>query len=199
VSISSDNKFMACVDMSNNHNVVVFDVASGAKQYEEKGDTNYIYDCAFSQAPGDYSLMTSGNRHLYFWDFKKHEKKRGIAGNFGIISHQVCTWDAEGTAYSGGADGRIFVWKDRAAVDAKEAHKGYIGAIRAVNGKLFTGGKDNRVCEWSLPDLSALRTFDFDARPLSLDFIESSGNILVSLRNGDIREMENGSDSTAIM
>jgi hypothetical protein len=73
--------------MSNTHNVTVFDVASGQKEWEEKGDTNYIYDCAFTQQEGQYTLMTSGKKHTYFWEFKKQEKKRGISGKFGIYSH----------------------------------------------------------------------------------------------------------------
>lgn len=169
VSISQDGKYVACVDMSNTHNVTVFDVASGNKEFEEKGDTNYIYDCAFTQKEGEYSLMTSGKKHLYFWEFKKQEKKRGIAGTHGIVSHQVCTWDDKGIAYSGGANGQIFAWKERQCYESKDAHAGYICAIRAVCGNLFTGGKDNKVMIWNAEDLSHIKTLDFASRPLSID------------------------------
>lgn len=113
VSISADNKFFATVDMHNEHNVTVFDLSSGGLVWKSKGDTNYIYDVAFTGKPGDYDLMTAGKKHLYFWDHEKQMKKRGIAGSHGIISHQVCCWDTEGVAYSGAADGKIFVWKER--------------------------------------------------------------------------------------
>jgi hypothetical protein len=52
-----------------------------------KGDTNYIYDIAFTKKEGEHTLMTSGTKHLYFWEFQKNEKKRGIAGTPGIVSH----------------------------------------------------------------------------------------------------------------
>jgi tricorn protease-like protein len=68
-TISADGKYVACVDMSNDHNVWVFNIETGAQEFKQKGDTNYIYDIAFTKKEGEYTLMTSGKNHLYFWDF----------------------------------------------------------------------------------------------------------------------------------
>jgi WD40 repeat protein len=103
----------------------------------------------------------------------------------------VCTWDNQGNAFSGCANGSIFKWVDRNAVEAVEAHKGYIGAIRAVDGKLFTGGQDNKVMIWNSADMSHKKTIDFNSRALSIDFLNDK--LLVSFRDGDIIEI-NGED-----
>lgn len=141
-AISADDKYFAVVDMSNDHVVSVFDANSGNQCFSQKGDQNWIYDCAFTQKPGDYTLMTTGKNHACFWEFQSNQKKKGLHGKFGISSHQVCCWDAEGVAYSGDYDGRVFAWKDREAVEAKDAHRGKVTAIRCVGDKVFSGGRD---------------------------------------------------------
>lgn len=174
--------------MSNDHNLAVFDLGNGAQAFKMSGDKNYIYDCSFTQKPGEYTLMTSGKKHLFFWEFQKQEKRRGIAGKHGIISHQVCAWDSEGVAYSGAADGKIFVWKERECVQSKAAHKGYIQSIRALEGKLFTGGRDGKVMEHSTPDLKPGFCIDFNSMPCAIDYF--GGSLLVGLRNGTIIHLE---------
>jgi WD40 repeat protein len=44
ISISNDTKYVACVDMSNNHSVYVFDASSGAQVFTQEGDTADIID-----------------------------------------------------------------------------------------------------------------------------------------------------------
>ena len=48
LAFSQDAKYLAAVDMSNNHNIYCFDVSSGAQVYTSSGDTNEIFDLAFS-------------------------------------------------------------------------------------------------------------------------------------------------------
>lgn len=47
-SISSDDKYMAVVDMSNEHCISVFEIDNGTQCFNMNGDTNYIYDIAFT-------------------------------------------------------------------------------------------------------------------------------------------------------
>lgn len=53
VAISADASLIACVDMSNDHVVSVFDLNSGALVKTDKGDTEKIFDICFSAKPGD--------------------------------------------------------------------------------------------------------------------------------------------------
>ena len=139
--------------------------------------------------------MTAGARHHFFWEFKKNEKKRGIAGKHGMISHQVCAWDAEGVAYSGAADGRIFVWKERECVESKEAHKGFIQSIRCVGKQLFTGGRDGMVMVHSTGDLTPGKVIDFGSKPCAIDFL--NGSLLVGVRDGTIYHFEDYEDEAS--
>ena len=48
IAISSDLKYVACVDLHNDHNVHIFNADSGQLEWSTKGDTNKIFDCAWS-------------------------------------------------------------------------------------------------------------------------------------------------------
>jgi hypothetical protein len=188
-TISSDGKYTACVDMSNDHNVWVFNIETGAQEFKMKGDSNYIYDIAFTKKEGSHLLMTSGKNHLYFWDFKKNEKKRGIAGDHGILSHQVCCWDKEGVAYSGSADGRIFVWNDNKCTEDVKAHEGYISAIHATDdGKVISAGKDGGVKFFNTPKMDLEQSFDegsiVNTHAIAIDYDDK--RLVIGCRNGDI-------------
>lgn len=140
-------------------------------------------------------MMSVGTKHNYFWDFKAgdKQKRRGIAGQFGVQSHQVCCYDTEGIAYSGCADGRIFVWKDRIADEAtKKAHNGVISAIRCIGDKIFSGGKDCKVMSWSTGTLEAGIVLNFEAMVRAIDFKDD--RMLVGLRNGTIYELSKFDD-----
>ena len=48
VSISQDGTHVACVDLANEHNVYVYEIASGALVLKAGGDTEKIFDICFS-------------------------------------------------------------------------------------------------------------------------------------------------------
>jgi WD40 repeat protein len=52
VAVSNCGTMFAAVDHSEDHNVYVFDAATGQQKHKMKGDTNRIYDVCFSGAPG---------------------------------------------------------------------------------------------------------------------------------------------------
>lgn len=113
VALSQDGSLAACVDLSNEHYLHVFDTATGSQIKKEKGDTNKIHDVCFSAQPGSTALCTAGTKHIYFWDAKSGEKKRGLFGGNPMTSFACCTYDADGTAYTGGSNSKVYVWKDR--------------------------------------------------------------------------------------
>jgi len=167
-SFSQCGGYVACVDQSNDHCIHVIEVSSGNVVFNQKGDNNKIYDICFSEEAGSTSFCTTGTRHVYFWDFKSGEKKRGIKAP-SQISHCVCCADDKGNYYTGGQNGSVFVWKDREYVTSVEAHKGYVSSIRMSNGTLFSGGKDGEVKSWSCPDLTAKESWSFNSMIRAID------------------------------
>jgi WD40 repeat protein len=68
VAISPNGKYIAAVDGSVDHKLHVFD-NTGKCVYSENGDKNVIYGVSFSQKEGDYTICTTGKRHVVFWNF----------------------------------------------------------------------------------------------------------------------------------
>lgn len=102
--ISEDHSMIAVVDLHNEHQVHVFNTESGSLVFKKKGDTNKIHDLAWSQQPGSSVFATAGTKHIYFWDAKTGEKKKGIFGGNPMCSQSSVTFDADGTCYTGGAN-----------------------------------------------------------------------------------------------
>ena len=76
------------------------------------------------------------------------DKKKGIYDGNAQTSFSCVTWDDQGNAYSGGANSEIYCWigAERKCTGTISAHKkGFICAIKWVDGKLFSGGKDGDV------------------------------------------------------
>jgi WD40 repeat protein len=137
------------VDRHDQHNVYLFDVASGAGT-SQVGDTNRIFDIQFSAKPGDYTFATVGSKHIKFWD-ETLKNNRGIFGSNGeMTSFACCAFDDQGTLYSGGANSSIYVWNGNTLTSTFKAHaSGFIGAMRWAQGKLYSGGKDGFVRIWN--------------------------------------------------
>jgi len=193
VSISADMKRFAAVDMSNDHNVYVFDCESGNQMYKQKGDGNKIYDITFSGVSGDYKMCTVGSKHCKFWDFGgSRDERRGVYGtkytNLSSTTHLVCASDANGTFYTGGTNGSIFIWKDHALDCVVEAHKGgFISAMRIKDDMLYTGGKDGSVKCWdySGETLECKKTISFGSMIRAID--SKDGTLVIGTKDGCIQ------------
>ena len=86
------------------------------------------------------------------------------------MSHCVCASDAEGTFYTGGSNGSIFVWKDNSLEKIVPAHKGgTISSIRCVDYMLFTGGKDGNIMVWDCPSMAPKKTMTFGSMIRAID------------------------------
>ena len=66
-AISHDGKYIATADRHNDHNVKIFDVDSGDFVYGDKGGPDMIYDLAFTNAPGKYTLWSAGIKAMLMW------------------------------------------------------------------------------------------------------------------------------------
>ena len=161
IGISGDGTKVAMVDRSDNHNVYVFDMQSGVGS-SASGDTNKIFDLAFSARPGDNSFVTVGAKHIKFWTTDL-QSKRGIFGQSGEQTSFSCAaYDDQGVAYTGGANGSIYVWNGNTLTSTFKAHNGgFVGAMRFGNGKLYSGGKDGFVRIWNTATQTEESNIDF--------------------------------------
>ena len=140
--MSSDGKYVALSDRHDQHNVYLFDIMSG-KTTNQPGGTNKIFDICFSAKHGDYTFATVGSKHIKFWD-NTLNGHNGIFGKAGEMTSFACVaFDDNGICYSGGSNAQIYVWQGKNLNRTIKAHKGgFVGAIRWVGGKLYSGGKD---------------------------------------------------------
>ncbi len=69
---------------------------------------------AWSKKPDDLRFVTVGIRELKFWnpaDSSKKLSQKGVFGTKGTITNFTCAvFDIEGTCYSAGFNGSIYVW-----------------------------------------------------------------------------------------
>lgn len=188
VAFSEDGSLIACADLSNNHNVYVFEADSGNLLWKTKGDTNKIFDIAFSNEPGSKRFATAGVKHLYFWDAAEGagSKKKGLFGSTDMTSFSCVAWSDKGHAFSGGSNGSIYVWEDRSALCTIDCHKGgFISALTFANGSMFTGGKDGNVFCVDVSSYAAEHRMSYDSPVRAID-VDASDCLVVGLRNGCI-------------
>ena len=66
-----------------------------------------------------------------------------------MTSFSGVAWDADGKAYGGGANGKVYCFDqaERKCVGTIDAHKdGFVCAMTFAKGLLYSGGKDGNVC-----------------------------------------------------
>jgi WD40 repeat protein len=199
IAISADNSLFAVVDLNDSHNVYLFDAASGQMKGQEKGDTNKIFDVAFSQKPGDNSFCTVGSKHCKFWETTMAVKK-GIFGGKGEATSFACVaYDDKGTAYTGAVNSQIYVWPSNNLASTIPAHKGgFICAMKWSCGKLYSGGKDGNIVITNTESLTVENTISFDGVLIrAIDVNGSKG--LVGMRDGTIFNWDVGTTTKTVI
>jgi WD40 repeat protein len=88
--MSNDNKYVALVDLHDEHNVYVFDVDSGALKFKDKGDTNKIFDICFSDEPNSHTFATAGSKHIKFWNVDNMSGEKGLFEGKGELTSFAC-------------------------------------------------------------------------------------------------------------
>ena len=192
VDINANNDICA-VDIHNDHNVYCYD-QSGSCIFKDKGDQNKILDLAWDQKPGSKRFASAGIKHIYFWDAGKQggDKTKGLYSGHEMTSHACVTADADGIFYTGGSNGSIYIWggdDGRTCQGTIKAHKGFVSAIRWIEGKLYSGGKDGKLNVIDTNTRSIVETHDFGF----IRAIDSmGGKLLVGQRDGTITLVDGG-------
>jgi hypothetical protein len=115
--------------------------------FTDKGGPDEIFDITFSKKAGDVCCWSAGKKHFVYWDGAGLQKKKGVFGGNEMTSFACCTADDQGRCYAGGANALIYVWAGNSCQKTLGFHEsGFIGALNWVEGKLYSGGKDGRVC-----------------------------------------------------
>ena len=104
-----------------------------------------------------------------------------------MTSFACCTADDQGRCYAGGANALIYVWAGNSCQKTLGFHEsGFIGALNWVEGKLYSGGKDGRVCIIDTNTMECCEAISFGILPRAVDV--QNGCMVVGLRNGSIVE-----------
>jgi microtubule-associated protein-like 6 len=191
VSFSADKRYVAIVDLHNDHYVSVWDAQSGQKQAEDKGGPDKVLDVAW--APSGTNFCTVGIKHIYFWEFNAGalSKKRGIYGDASKMCNMTAVqYLSNDTAVTGATNGDVYLWQGNQLQKTFNVHgQGQaVHTIRVVDGTIYSGGKDNKV---HMLDSALNRKgtpLDVGSCPRAIDVMGQ--NVLVGSRDGTIAEFQ---------
>jgi WD40 repeat protein len=68
ISISPCQRYVACVDLHNDHHVVIYNIKRGKQLMTIEGSKDKIIDCAWSKKPDDLRFATVGLKEFKFWN-----------------------------------------------------------------------------------------------------------------------------------
>lgn len=193
IALSQDTKYVACVDLHDDHNVYVYEVDSGTLVWKEKGDTNKIFDIQFTKKAGEYKFVTVGKDHIKFWDIPTKKVEKGLFSGKGDATSFACAdYDNNGVVYAGGANGMVYVWPTRELSGCFKAHDGFVSALFCDGNRVYTGGKDGVVQHFDVSDATHALKDKWNVGSLIRAVDVKDGNILVGTKDGDIIEKKAG-------
>ncbi len=151
ISISPCQRYVACVDLHNEHRVVIYNIKRKKELLQLDVSKDKIINVAWSKKSDDLRFATIGLKEIKFWNPADSSKKlfqKGVFGDKGRITNFTCAvFDTEGNCYSAGANGSIYVWdsSNQLQREVKGVHEGEITAITHESGKLISGGRDGKL------------------------------------------------------
>lgn len=194
ISVSPCLRYVVSVDLHNDHHVIIHNIKKNKQLLHIEGSKDKIINVAWSKKPDDLRFCTVGLKELKFWNPADASKRLFSKGTFGtkakMTTFSCAVFDVEGTAYTGGQNGMIYTWDQAGQLDrVVKGHGAEITAMIHEQGKLITGGKDNKlmIFNTSKGDITLEKTIDLDSSyPRAIDYMD--GKVLVGLRNGMIFE-----------
>lgn len=206
ISISPCQRYVACVDLHNDHHVVIYNIKRAKHLLHIEAGKENIIQVAWSKKADDLRFVTVGLKELKFWNPADASKRLSTKGTFGtkgaITNFLGAAFDTEGNCYTAGANGSIYVWDSTAQLDkVHKTHSAEISAITHESGKLFTAGKDKKLLIHSTAangEITLEKSIDLEGSyAKSIDYL--NGKILVGLRNGQIWEYSESSDEKKLL
>lgn len=200
VSISPCFRYIACVDLHNDHHIVIYNIKRNKQLLHIEGSKDKIIHCAWSKKTDDLRFCTVGLKELKFWNPADATKRLFTKGTVGtkakITSFNSVCFDIDGTAYTSGINGQIYTWDITGQLDkVLKGHSAEVTALIHENGKLISGGKDSKIIIHSAKggEYTLEKTIDMgESYPRSIDYL--NGKVLVGLRNGSIYEINESTE-----
>ena len=81
-------------------------------------------------------------------------------------------YDDKGRAFTGGANGQIYVWIGNSISKTLNAHKGVVHSIRCVDGMILSGGSDKKLVIHD-SGLSKLKELQLGSCPRGIDYMNN--------------------------
>lgn len=152
VSLSPCGRYVAAVDLHNDHRVTIFNIQREKQLLHIEGSKERIFDIAWSKRADDFRFVTVSLKEIKFWhpaDVTKRLQQKGTFGKNATMTNLNCVaFDEEGWCYTGGENGHIHVWSDAAqAVKSIKAHVSGVTGLIHTQGKLISAGnaKDRKI------------------------------------------------------
>lgn len=187
---------MACVDLSNDHKITIYNIERKKQLLCIEGGKEKIIDVAWSKRPDDLRFAILGAKAIKFCHPADITKKLTQPGTFGkatMTNMSALCFDEEGWCYTGGENGHIQVWSDACTVVKQiKAHTAAVTGVVAEKNYLISGGKDKKIAIISTAggNFKLEKFVDMSASWVkSMDLF--NGKLLLGLRNGTISEFEN--------
>lgn len=214
VDFSGDGKKLASVGLDDDHSIVVWNWKKGEKLATTRGHKDKIFMIRWN--PFDENqLATVGIKHIKFWNQVGggFTSKRGIFGKLGKPITMLCVAYGSdvNTAYSGGADGKVYQWNKTTVVNVIEYHRGPIFVIQLAEKGYLTGGKDGIISLWDESFQNSIKNYDveqsslIDGGQLYVDYppIRSlalgQDSILVGTKNSEILEVQKSGEISVLI
>ncbi|CAK8677759.1 unnamed protein product [Clavelina lepadiformis] len=215
VDFSDDGKKLASIGLDNDHSMAIWDWKRGQKLATTKTHQDKVFVVRFNSSDPD-KLVTVGVRHIKFWQHVGGgcTAHRGTFGDVGKLDTMLCVaYDKSGNAYSGSANGQIYVWQSNRLARTQRAHDGPCFAIHSLDKGFVTGGKDGIVCLWDEKLERCLKTYpianDYLVKDIPGQLLQNHptvraitlghGKILVGTKNGEILEVDKSGPVSIIM
>lgn len=114
ISISPCLRYVACVDLHNDHHVVIYNIKRNKQLLHLEGSKDKIIHVAWSKKADDLRFVTVGLKEIKFWNPADATKRLFTKGTFGtkakMTTFTCATFDNEGVCYSAGLNGMIYCW-----------------------------------------------------------------------------------------
>ena len=163
LAYSPSGNRLVIVDMSDDHNLAVYDTESGACVAKSKGDRGNIIEIAFKD---EDNFATVGAKHFKLWTIASGNIK-GKMGNFSGKDNRIGSIAYNGpVGLTGCFTGELFSWSGNTCSKVVGKHHAkLIDAITCTGQHVITGGRDSKVSVMAANNYDLQFQYDATALP----------------------------------
>ena len=212
IAWSSDARYIAAADMSDDHNIHVFDTQTLDKKNKatkiatQKSDRNKIFMIEWK--PDTHEFVSVGVKHYCHWTLNGNtlKYKKGALSSIKTapgksMGFSSVAYSAKSQAFlAGGSDGTVYFWKGTSISGKEKAHKKMVSSVNACpkpdgDEYVMTGSSENQAKVWlnkGGQKLECKWTLSMDGAPRSMDYIcdKEFHRFLVGTSYGSIVELK---------